>query len=78
MAANFAMLRELPGAAWSSYDGHRHANRMQYQSAYLFSMPRSAAVQSDRFSITNAGGSAIGELIVQPPPTAPGSIDPCQ
>jgi hypothetical protein len=44
MAANFAKLPELPGAATTAI-----ANRMQRQSAYLFSTPRGTAAEFDRF-----------------------------
>jgi hypothetical protein len=42
--ANFAKVPELPGAATTAI-----ANRMQRQSAYLFSTPRGTAAEFDRF-----------------------------
>ena len=64
MAANFVKLPELPGAATTAI-----ATLIECNTNPLISSPcHVAVVQSDRFSITNAGSTAIGELIVQPPP----------
>jgi hypothetical protein len=74
VAANFAMLRELPGAATTAI-----ATLIECSTNPLISSPCHVAPPFNLIAFqSHAGGSAIGELIVQPPPTAPGSIDPCQ
>ena len=42
-------LRQAARAARICYGGHRDANRMQHQSACLFSTPRGTAAEFDRF-----------------------------